>query len=216
MTRRCPTIRVLWSSLLQTGLACRTHPYRGRRGLVPTLASQRRDPGAVLRLVVRPSVAWTAPNCQERLQILPRSILSRTTQPRTWHGPEVGMSLRSTSYAPCVALSVGRPARSPRLPSRTHCCRQALSSRSRVAAPLRLARGGARPPRWWSCPCAPGGRPVGRIPRLGRVEIRLGPAWVRYRRTTTRETDPPSVFHRSVLVPGRHGARLSRPGVTLP
>ena len=215
-TRRCRTIRALWSSQLQTGLACRTHPYRGRRGLVPTLASQRRDPGAVLRLVVRCSVAWTAPHCQERLQVLPREILSRTTQPRIWHRPEVGMSPRSTAHAPCAALSIGRPARSPRLPSRARCCRLAPASRSRVAAPLRLACGGSRPPRSWLCRYAPGRHPVGRIPRLGRVETRLGPAWVRYRHTATPEHDPPSTSRGRVLVPGRHRARLSRPRVTLP
>ena len=75
--------------------------------------------------------------------------------------------------------------------------------------------------RWWapgrgSCPCATGRRPVGRLPRLGRVEIRLGPAWVRYRETATPETDPPSTFHRPVLVPGRHRGRSSRLRVTLP
>ena len=67
-----------------------------------------------------------------------------------------------------------------------------------------------------SCPCATGRRPVGRIPRSGRVEIRLGPAWVRYRGTATPETDPPSAVHRPVLIRGRHRARLSRPRVTLP
>jgi hypothetical protein len=69
--------------------------------------------------------------------------------------------------------------------------------------------------RWWSCPCATGRRLVGRTPRWGRVEIRLGPAWVRYRGTATPETDPPSTFHRPV-VPGRHRARSSRLRVTLP
>jgi hypothetical protein len=67
-----------------------------------------------------------------------------------------------------------------------------------------------------SCPYATGRRPVGRLPRLGRGEIRLGPAWVRYRETATPETDPPSAFHRPVLIPGRHRARSSRLRVTLP
>ena len=67
-----------------------------------------------------------------------------------------------------------------------------------------------------SCPCATGRRPVGRLPRLGRVEIRLGPAWVRYRETATPETDPPSTCHRPVLVPGWHRDRSSRLRATLP
>jgi hypothetical protein len=70
--------------------------------------------------------------------------------------------------------------------------------------------------RWGSCPCATGRRLAGRTPRWGQVEIRLGPAWVRYRGTATPETDPPSTFHRPVLVPGRHRARSSRLRVTLP
>lgn len=80
---------------------------------------------------------------------------------------------------------------------------------------------GARParrlaPGRGSYPCSTGRRPVDRIPRSGRVEIRLGPAWVRYRGTATPETDPPSVVHRPVLIRGRHRARLSRPRVNLP
>jgi hypothetical protein len=67
-----------------------------------------------------------------------------------------------------------------------------------------------------SCPCATGPRPAGQLPRLGRLEIRLGPAWVRYRETATPETDPPSRSHRPVLVPGRPRARPSRLRVTLP
>jgi hypothetical protein len=74
----------------------------------------------------------------------------------------------------------------------------------------------SRAPGRGSCPCATGRRPVGRIPRSGRVELRLGPAWVRYRGSATPETDPPSAVHRPVLVAGRHRARLSRPRVTLP
>jgi hypothetical protein len=49
-------------------------------------------------------------------------------------------------------------------------------------------------------PCATGQRPVDRLPRLGRLELRLGPAWARYRDTATPETDPPSTFHHPVLV----------------
>src|SRR4029450_3169907 len=60
------------------------------------------------------------------------------------------------------------------------------------------------------------GAAVVRLPRLGRGEIRLGPAWVRYRETATPETDPPSAFHRPVWIPGRHRARSSRLRVTLP
>jgi hypothetical protein len=75
--------------------------------------------------------------------------------------------------------------------------------------------------RWWapgreSCPCATGRRPVGRIPRLGRVEIRLDPAWMRYRETATPETGSPSAFHRPVMVPCRHRDRSSRLRVMLP
>ena len=70
--------------------------------------------------------------------------------------------------------------------------------------------------RWGSSPCATGRRLVGRIPRWGRLEIRLGPAWVRYRGTATPETDPPSTFHRPVLVSGRHRARSSRLRLALP
>jgi hypothetical protein len=83
----------------------------------------------------------------------------------------------------------------------------------RATAPLGTLPEGFH--RWWSCPCATGPRLVGRTPRWGRVEIRLGPAWVRYRGTATPETDPPSTFHRPV-VPGRHRARFSRLRVTLP
>jgi hypothetical protein len=66
-----------------------------------------------------------------------------------------------------------------------------------------------------SCPYATGPRPGDQLPRLGRLEIRLGPAWVRYRETATPETDPPSTSHRPV-VPGRPRARPSRLRVTLP
>lgn len=54
-----------------------------------------------------------------------------------------------------------------------------------------------------------------RLPRSGRVEIRLGPAWVRCRGTATPETDPPSTSHRPALIPRRRRARSSRPRVTL-
>ena len=66
-----------------------------------------------------------------------------------------------------------------------------------------------------SCPCATERRPVGLFPRLGRVDLLLSPAWVRYRETATPETDPPSAFHRPV-VPCRHRARSSRLRVMLP
>ena len=72
------------------------------------------------------------------------------------------------------------------------------------------------PPGRWSRPCATGRRPVGPSPRSGQVVMRLGPAWVRYRETATPQTDPPSAFHRPVLIPGRHRARSSRLRVTLP
>jgi hypothetical protein len=81
---------------------------------------------------------------------------------------------------------------------------------------LGRATGKDRDPGRVPCPCATGRHPVGRSPRLGRVEIRLGPAWVRYRESATPETDPPSTFHRPVLIPGRHRARSSRLRVTLP
>ena len=67
-----------------------------------------------------------------------------------------------------------------------------------------------------SYPYATGRRPVGRFPRLGQVELRLGPAWVRYRETATPETGSPSVFHRPVMVPCRHRARFSRLRVMTP
>ena len=51
----------------------------------------------------------------------------------------------------------------------------------------------------------------GSAPRSGRLELRLGPAWARYRDTATPETDPPSTTHRPALVPGRYRARSSSP-----
>jgi hypothetical protein len=131
------------------------------------------------------------------------------------------MPMPSTSHVPCPAPRAGRPLRGG-LPTRIRYCVLDRSCRCHVAAPVQLARwwsrlvrGRSRPPRW-SCPCATEPRPVGRTPRLGRVEIRLGPAWVRYRGTATPETDPPSTFHRPVLVPGRHRGRSTRLRVTLP
>jgi hypothetical protein len=90
--------------------------------------------------------------------------------------------------------------------------RPGIHGLGRSPRPVRRSRAPGR----GSCPCATGRRPVGRTPRSGRVEHRLGPAWVRYRGTATPETDPPSAVHRPVLIAGRHRARLSRPRVTLP
>jgi len=99
------------------------------------------------------------------------------------------------------------------------------SCRRRVVAAVQLGAGlptvSAATLETWvpgrrSCPCATERRPVDRPPRWGQVEIRLGPAWVRYRESATPETDPPSTFHRPVLIPGRHRARSSRLRVTLP
>jgi hypothetical protein len=78
------------------------------------------------------------------------------------------------------------------------------------------AKSGSRSPGRWSCPCATGHCPAGQPPRSGRLELRLGPAWVRYRGSAAPQTDPPSTFHRPVLVPGRYRARSSRLRVTLP
>jgi hypothetical protein len=93
---------------------------------------------------------------------------------------------------------------------RRRCARRSLNLAVRLTT-RRLVSPGRR-----SCPCATGRRPVGPSPRSGQVEMRLGPAWVRYRETATPETDPPSAFHRPVLIPGRHRARPSRLRVTLP
>jgi hypothetical protein len=121
----------------------------------------------------------------------------------------------------------GRTIRSPpHRRERQFAIRRAIASRPR---PIRRRRG-PRPSPWcvrsrmegrWlpgppSCPCATGPRPVGRFPRSGRVEIRLGPAWVRYRGTATPETDPPATFHRPVLIPGRRHARSARLRVNVP
>jgi hypothetical protein len=220
--RRCPTThQARWSSQLQPGPACRAYPYRGHQQLARTLARRRSNPGAVDRLAVRRSVAWRLFPRTDRLQALQRRVQWKTTPPRSRPRAVVALSPRSASHASRAAPPPGRPLR-PRPPTRIPQCAQVQSYRSDGASLVRLARwssgparGRSRPPRW-SCPCATEPRPVGRPPRSGRVEIRLGPAWVRYRGTATPETDPPSTFHRPVLVPGRHRARSSRPRVTLP
>jgi hypothetical protein len=97
-----------------------------------------------------------------------------------------------------------------RYPVPRRCVRRSLN------LAMRLTTRRWTPPGRWSCPCATGRRPVGPSPRSGQVEMRLGPAWVRYRETATPETDPPSAFHRPVLIPGRHRARSCRRRVTLP
>jgi hypothetical protein len=97
-----------------------------------------------------------------------------------------------------------------RYPVPRRCVRRSLN------LAMRLTTRRWAPPGRWSCPCATGRRPVGPSPRSGQVEMRLGPAWVRYRESATPETDPPSAFHRPVLIPGRHRARSCRLRVTLP
>jgi hypothetical protein len=98
------------------------------------------------------------------------------------------------------------------------CCRRAPAAVRPGAGPptVRAATPETCSPGRRSCPCATERPPVDRPPRWGRVELRLGPAWVRYRESATPETDPPSTFHRPVLIPGRHRARSSRLRVTLP
>jgi hypothetical protein len=137
-------------------------------------------------------------------------------------------------HRPPVAVRPAGRRRLPPIPAapRTHWSRHRRSERRRHRQgghrddPQRLGRAAA-PAVWlatwrrWapgrcSCPCATERRPVGRFPRLGRVELRLGPAWVRYRETATPETGSPSVFHRPVMVPCRHRARSSRLRVMLP
>jgi hypothetical protein len=142
-------------------------------------------------------------------------VLPRTTRRRSRHLQEFGMSARSLPHPRRVALLAGRPApwRSrPWMP----CCVPARSSHPGSAATAGPAACRSQPPRCSSCPRATEPSPVGRHPKLGRLEIQLGPAWVRYREPATPQTDPPSTFHRPVLVPGRHRARSPRPRVTLP
>jgi hypothetical protein len=115
------------------------------------------------------------------------------------------------SWSPCHQTKAG----SARLPE-SRARGQAPSHGQGGAATSRPVRSRSRPPRRGPCPCSTGRRRVGRLPRSGRVEIRLGPAWVRYRETATPETDPPSTSHRPVLVAGRHRARSSRLRVSLP
>ena len=121
--------------------------------------------------------------------------------------------LRSRARSMRANRLQGMGARRRLVVMKANCARRRLG---REAAPaVWLATRRRRPPGRCSYPCATERRPVGRFPRLGQVELRLGPAWVRYRGTATPETDPPSTFHRPVLIPGRHRARSSRPRVTL-
>jgi hypothetical protein len=107
---------------------------------------------------------------------------------------------------------MGARRRSVEIPA--SCARRRLG---RKAAPaVWLATWGCWTPGRGSYPCATERRPVGRFPRLGRVDLLLGPAWVRYRETATPETGSPSAFHRPVMVPCRHRARSSRLRVMLP
>ena len=108
------------------------------------------------------------------------------------------------------------PARTMVRPAAVRCRVLCPRVRRSMTLVLRLATQRLWTPGRGSCPCATGQSPVGRCPRSGQVELRLGPAWVRYRESATPETDPPSPFHRPVLVPGRPRARSSRLRVTLP
>jgi hypothetical protein len=177
---------------------------------------QRQGRGKVRRSAVRRSAASRVFRRTGRPQALQHAPLSRTTRPRRRRREEALGSVWSMPRPQPVdppAASLG-----PwhlRLWTPTPCCVRVGSGRSGAAMAC-LPAWRSRPPRWSSCPYATGPSAVGRRPRLGRVEIRLGPAWARYRDTATPETDPPSTFHRPVLVPGRHRARSSRPRVILP
>jgi hypothetical protein len=206
----------LWSCRIHRGpgLPSRRHPCQAYQNFVRSVAHRRRDHEAVRRLAVRHSVASRGSHhsCRSRVQ---RKVLPRTTRPRSRHREAFEVSVRLLPPPPRAALLAGPPAP----------CH--LPPWTRYEVPVRWCRSGSaatagpgswqlRSPHWRSYPCATEPSPVGRRPRLGRVELRLGPAWVRYRGTATPETDPPSTFHRPVLVPGRHRARSSRPRVTLP
>jgi len=122
--------------------------------------------------------------------------------------------LRSRARSMRANRLQGMGARRRLVVMKANCARRRLG---REAAPaVWLATRRRRPPGRCSYPCATERRPVGRFPRLGQVELRLGAAWVRYRETATPETGSPSVFHRPVMVPCRHRARSSRLRVMLP
>jgi hypothetical protein len=194
-------------------LPSRGHPGRGRQQRSRAVARPQQDLGPVRRRVVRRSTAWRVSRGKGPRRGLQHQDPSRTTRPRREPRRKVGVSVRPFLHRP-AALLAGRPALWRSLPwTWMRYGVPARSFHSGSAAPADLAPCWSRSPRW--CPCATEPRPVGRNPRLGGVEIRLGPARVRYRETATPETDPPSTFHRPVLVPGRHRARSARPRVTL-
>jgi hypothetical protein len=156
-----------------------------------------------------------ASRCSRRRQGLRAVVLPRTTRRRSRHPQELGMSAWALPYPRRAALLAGRPALWLSRPWMPRCV-PARSFHSGSAATADPAACRSQPPRCSPCPCATEPSPVGRHPKLGRLEIQLGRAWVRYRGPATPETDPPSTFHRPALVPGRHRARSSRPRVTLP
>jgi hypothetical protein len=122
--------------------------------------------------------------------------------------------LRSRGESMRACRFQGMGARTRLVEMTANCARRRLGREAAPAVWLATWRRWA--PGRCSYPCATGRRPVGRFPRLGQLELRLGPAWVRYRETATPETGSPSVFHRPVMVPCRHRARSSRLRVMLP
>jgi hypothetical protein len=209
-------------------------PYRGsrrgRRRLARAIASPVE---AVPRLGVRRSGARRASRCIGRYQVPSRTNPRRSRRVEDlaasrWAGTaSPGGCPMARWTAPLASMPDRRPGEDPlssshQIPSPAHltCGGQphepAAPDHLAGLATVRLASRRGRCPRRSPCPCSTEPRPVGRLPRSGRVEIRLGPAWVRYRGTATPETDPPSTFHRPVLVPGRHRARASRLRVTYP
>jgi hypothetical protein len=178
------------------------------------VACRWQDHAAVPRLAARRSIAWRVARSRRRPHVRRRAVPSRTIQPES--RPREASAAREPSipHRPRAAVPAGRGLRRPHRRMWFGLPVQLCRSRSGVTADR--AAWWSRSPRWRSCPCATEPSPVGRHPRLGRVEIRLGPGWVRYRETATPETDPLSTFHRPVLVPGRHRARSSRLRVTLP
>ncbi len=190
----------------------REPPWRSRPELA-RVPRQRQSREKVRHPAVLRSVASRV---FRRRQVLQYAPPSRTTRLRFRRREEVGWPVRSmpppAHLAPLVARF--RPWH-VRLWTSMPCRVAVGSGRSAAVTEGRLAWR-LRPPRWSSCPYATEPSPAGRRPRSGRVEIRLGPAWARYRGPATPETDPPSTFHRPVLIPGRHRARSSRPRVILP